>query len=88
MQKNHGPDILSDLKGWYKDLAQCRVSPHFDERPDDGVFTADLKLLQPAGMYLLQVNIDNPVFARQYQQYVTILPKPIKKWFVQISNSK
>lgn len=51
---------------------------NFDERPDDGVFTADLKLLQPAGMYLLQVNIDNPVFARQYQQYVTILPKPVK----------
>jgi uncharacterized protein (TIGR03503 family) len=51
---------------------------NFDERPDDGIFTADLKLLQPAGMYLLQVNIDNPVFARQYQQYVTILPKPIK----------
>ena len=65
-----------------------------DEAPDDGMFTADFNLNHPAGTYLLQVDLVNEIFARQYQQYIDILPKPAKldyqsnilaekeKWFV------
>ncbi len=34
MQKKNSMDSFSDTTGWYPDLAQCRVSPHYDERPD------------------------------------------------------
>tara|TARA_B100001094_G_scaffold332879_1_gene407077 strand:- start:251 stop:1618 length:1368 start_codon:yes stop_codon:yes gene_type:complete len=68
-----------------------------DERPDDGDFTGQLKLDHKPGTYLLQVELVNEIFARQYQQYIEILPKPIQinyeslemesgltSWFVKI----
>jgi uncharacterized protein (TIGR03503 family) len=49
-----------------------------DERPDDGVFTAELNLEQAPGLYLLQIDLENEIFSRQYQQYIEILPKPVR----------
>lgn len=80
--------------GSYKDDGR-----EMDEMPDDGDFTADMNLNHAPGPYLVQVSVKNPVFARQYQQMIQILPKPItveaksigednndqKSWFVKLT---
>lgn len=47
-----------------------------DERPDDGIFTADINLNQPWGHYTLNLKVENAVFEREYQQAFMLSPKP------------
>lgn len=47
-----------------------------DERPDDGIFTADINLNQPWGHYTLELKVENAVFEREYQQAFVLSPKP------------
>ncbi|WP_051202248.1 TIGR03503 family protein [Ferrimonas senticii] len=49
-----------------------------DERPDDGVFAAELDFDFPAGLYTAQVTVANPVFSRKVQQQIELLPQPLR----------
>ncbi|WP_345332699.1 TIGR03503 family protein [Ferrimonas pelagia] len=49
-----------------------------DERPHDGIFTANLNFDYPVGLYELQMSVENPVFSRQTRQSVTIIPQPLR----------
>ncbi|MFQ6372407.1 TIGR03503 family protein [Shewanella sp. YIC-542] len=47
-----------------------------DERPDDGLFTADINLNHPWGHYTLDIQVANEVFEREYQQDFVLSPIP------------
>ncbi|WP_298441747.1 TIGR03503 family protein [uncultured Ferrimonas sp.] len=49
-----------------------------DERPDDGVFAAELNFNYPSGLYNLAIRVDNPVFMRESEQKIEILPQPVR----------
>ncbi|MCE9678809.1 TIGR03503 family protein [Shewanella sp. AS1] len=59
--------------GSYKDNGQG-----LDERPDDGIFTADINLHQPWGHYRLQVIADNLIFSREIDLDFELKPLPIE----------
>ncbi|QIZ76829.1 TIGR03503 family protein [Ferrimonas lipolytica] len=49
-----------------------------DERPNDGVFAANLNFNYPAGLYNIAVKVHNDVFSRQSEQKIEILPQPVR----------
>ncbi|GGI85102.1 TIGR03503 family protein [Shewanella hanedai] len=60
------------IVGSYKDNGEG-----LDERPDDGVFTADISLNQPWGRYSLAVKAQNNVFNREVNYPFVLSPSPI-----------
>ncbi|SHI18979.1 TIGR03503 family protein [Ferrimonas marina] len=49
-----------------------------DERPHDGIFTANLDFDYPTGLYELQMTVENPVFSRQSRQPILVVPQPLR----------
>ncbi len=50
---------------------------YLDEKPDDGIFTAELNLKQDWGSYTFSVTAENKVFERQINMPIYLSPSPV-----------